>query len=206
MRYSIFRYMTVILIAVTLSAYAENTTERATDGFEYASESKMAERWTILQSGFTKPAIIKLKSGNVKEGKKALELRLPLSKPTGGSRIDLDIFPDIALENVKQIIFWLYIDNPQYIAQTGIHCGDSDWSNHYSKFGIANYEKGWQRVIVSTDAMVVGGGNPTWESANKMRITFWFNPGSKPIKVMIDDVVWTTRKERDMILNQKWYD
>lgn len=196
--------LTIILAACCSSAAI--SAGRANDGFEYNTVKELQNKWSILNSGFTKPLDIELTTKNVKEGKKALLLKSYPVGETTSTRIDLDITPDIPLKDVRQIRFWVWMDNPQSLAQTGIHCGDSTWTNHFSKFGYMGFSKGWQRVFVSTESLVVGGGNPSWETATQMRLTFWFTSGAPATKIILDDISWSTTRERDRILNKKWYD
>jgi|GEM_PF-4092516 len=206
MKSNILMTIALILLLPAIAQPATMVVGKATDGFEYNSVRDLQAKWTILNSGFTKPLAIELITRNVKEGKKALLLKSYPAANTSSVRIDLDITPDIPLKDVKQIRFWVYIDNPQSLAQTGIHCGDSTWTNCFSKFGYMGFVKGWQRVFVSTDSLVVGGGNPSWETATQMRLTFWFTAGAPATKIILDDISWSTTKERDRILNKKWYD
>lgn len=199
-------YTIIILLTLVSTTTTAVVVDKATEGFEYNSVKDLLNKWTILNSGFTKPLELVLTSRNVKEGKKALLLKSSPTNSTANARIDLDITPAVPLKEVKQIRFWLYIDNPQSIAQTGIHCGDVNWNNHFSKFGYVGFVKGWQRVFVSTDSLVVGSGNPTWETATQMRLSFWFTGGSPATKIILDDISWSAIKERDTILNRKWYD
>jgi len=176
------------------------------DGFEYSSLEALRAKWTISNSGFAKPVEIELTNKNAKEGKKAPQLSFPPTAPVSNGRIDFSITPDIPLKQVKQVRFWLYIDNPQSIAQTGIYFAHPDLNSSFVRFGYVGLAKGWQRVSVSTDSLTVQEGSPTWDKATKMQLTFWFNGGSPATKIMLDGVVWSTTAERDKNLNGKWYE
>ena len=178
----------------------------ASDSFEYATTSQLASNWTISTSGFTKPVSIKLSSNVVREGRKALQISMPTVSADTNGRIDLDIYPKVSLGSVKQIRFWLYLDNPSDIAQSGIHCGNDDWSQDFAKFGYTKNIKGWQRVSISTSGFVVSSGTPRWNAVNHMRITFWFAKNAKPAKIILDDMVWSDSQERAQQLNGDWFE
>lgn len=200
---------TILYIAFALTillsgaAFSANST---IDGFEYKSITELQKNWTISNSGFADKFEYLLVSGKIKEGKKALQLNVPAASNASSVRIDLDVTPDVNFSEVKQVVFFLYMDNPQTLSQTGLHVGDATWSNHFSKFGYVGYVKGWQEVIVSRESFVVGGGNPSWDSAVQMRLTFWFTPNSPASTIIIDKVQWNTRRQRSDILNRKWYE
>jgi hypothetical protein len=197
----------VLLAAVpAMCSAATLAIARATDGFEYDSLPSLHARWTITNSGFSTSPEIGLTAKDVKEGKKALRL---VSAPTAGkenARIDLDIKPNMPLHQVKQIRFWLYIDDPQFLASTGLHFGDADWNNYYSGNRYVSPVKGWQRVSVSTDSLEIGAGSPSWNTVVQMRLNFWFIGGAPITRIMLDDMSWSATVERDQTLNGKWYD
>ena len=193
-----------LMIACTMVMAQNNIL--ASDSFEYATTSELASNWTISTSGFTKPVAIKLSSRNVHEGRKALQIDMPAVSADTNGRIDFDIYPKVSLGSVKQIRFWLYLDSPSDIAQSGIHCGNNDWTQDFAKFGYTRNVTGWQRVSVSTSSLAVSSGTPSWNSVNHMRITFWFAKSAKPAKIILDDMVWSDSHERDQRLNINWFD
>ncbi len=191
-----------LLLSPTLAMAAK----RATDGFDYSSMQDLRAKWNITYSGFSTDPSIELTTKDVKEGKKAL-LLTSSPVPTGTlARIDLDITPSIPLKQVKQISFWLYIENQQSLASAGLHCADATWANYYSGNRWTSQGNGWQKVTVSTDSLDVGGGKPSWDNMTQMRISFWFVGGGQPTKIILDDMSWSTTVERDQNLNRKWYD
>ena len=204
MKYPGFAYACLVLSVLCASAAV--SADKITDGFEYKSMKELQAKWTVRTSGFPKPPEVKLTTTTVKEGKKALLISMPAVGADGTPRLDLDIYPDMPMRLVKQVNFWVYIENPQDIVQTGIHIGDATWANHYAKFGLIANVKGWQRVLVSTESLAAGAGKPTMDTVNQMRITFWFARGTKPAKIAFDDVIWSTKQERDQRLNKKWYE
>ena len=204
MKYTRFVYAGLALTALFSSLAC--SADKITDSFEYKNMTEMQAKWSVKTSGFPKAPEVKLSTSTVKSGKKALLVSMPAVNPDGAPRLDLDIYPEMPMRLVKQVNFWVYMDNPQDVVQSGIHIGDATWANHYAKFGIIANVKGWQRVLISTETMAAGAGKPTMDTVNQMRITFWFARGAKPAKIAFDDVVWSTKQERDQRLNKKWYE
>lgn len=195
-----------MILVLAFSASAPMAGADVRDGFEYNTIQEARARWEIITSGFSQPVDVELTSRNVKEGKKALALSFPATAPVSNGRVDLIVTPDIPLKQVKQINFWLYIDNPMSIAQTGIYCTHADLGGAYVRFGYVGLVKGWQRVSVSVDSLTVTEGNASWDLATKMQLTFWFAGGSPATKIMLDDITWSRTRTRDKTLNKKWYE
>ncbi len=196
----------VIILVLALTVSALMAAADVKDGFMYNSVADMRAKWNIIPSGFDKEAGIGLASKNVKEGKKALELSFPATASLSNGRVNLIVTPDIPLKQVKQINFWLYIDNPQSIAQTGIYCTHANLNDAFARFGYVGLVKGWQKVSVSVDSLTVTEGNASWDLATTLQLTFWFAGGSPATKIMLDDVTWSTTRTRDKNLNKKWYE
>lgn len=200
----VFTALTVLVLTLTASVLLASADMK--DGFEYSSLADMRAKWNISPTGFDPKVRIELSTKNVKEGKKALALSFPATAPVSNGRIDLIVTPDIPLKQVKQIDFWLYIDNPMSITQTGIYCTHPDLGGAFVRFGYVGLVKGWQKVSVSVDSLTVTEGNASWDLATKMQLTFWFAGGSPATKIMLDAITWGTTRERDRKLNKDWWD
>jgi hypothetical protein len=193
-------------IAPTRAGEPATSPVRAKDGFEYETAEDLKAVWQIQGSGFAGPIEARLSTSEAREGKKCLEVILPPTKGPENARLILDVYPKVALKDVKQIRFWMFVERTKGISQSAVYCIEKDLKSFFCGYGFhQKLHDGWQMVYISKTGLTRKEGAPSWEDITRMRLSLWFPANEPATRILLDEMVWDSEAERPMNLNKEWY-
>jgi len=195
----------IVVIGLLDTSLAESPSEAAEiDGFEYGSTGELKAEWTIAGTGFSGPIDVQLNTDEAHEGKQSLEIVLPptLDEP---ARLILERKTKKSLKDVKQVRFWMQMDQPvSCIEDSAIYCANEGWQHFFTLLHIHQVMEsgGWQKFSINLSELTDPTSRASWDDMDRVNVSFWFKPNQPENRVLIDGFELSEAQERSMQLNK----